>query len=186
MKTQVDKRDERNSTLDTNALCLLLLLRKSKQHPRNRLGCCCRFYLPVLTCSGAVSAQEVKPQTHQARLRPIHLRFLTCFPARDDEPFLRNPTPTTFCRFLVQSFTSADTVRTWNAFRIGYSSGATGTGKVKSLVNVINPSLPQKANSITRKEMTMTKFEKQIKKLLSEQRQLLARKSKEGELYGIR
>lgn len=32
----------------------------------------------------------------------------------------------------------------------------------------------------------MTKFEKQIKKLLSEQRQLLARKSKEGELYGIR
>lgn len=148
MKTQVDKRDERNSTLDTNALCLLLLLRKSKQHPRNRLGCCCRFYLPVLTCSGAVSAQEVKPQTHQARLRPIHLRFLTCFPARDDEPFLRNPTPTTFCRFLVQSFTSADTVRTWNAFRIGYSSGATGTGKVKSLVNVTNPSLPQKAKTV--------------------------------------
>ena len=28
--------------------------------------------------------------------------------------------------------------------------------------------------------MTMTEFEKQIKKLLSEQRQLLARKSKEG------
>ena len=31
-----------------------------------------------------------------------------------------------------------------------------------------------------RKEMTMTKFEKQIKKLLSEQQQLLAQKSKEG------
>jgi hypothetical protein len=29
-------------------------------------------------------------------------------------------------------------------------------------------------------EMTMTEFEKRIKKLLSEQRQLLARKSKEG------
>ena len=29
-------------------------------------------------------------------------------------------------------------------------------------------------------EMTMTKFEKRIKKLLSEQRQLLAQKSKEG------
>ena len=36
-------------------------------------------------------------------------------------------------------------------------------------------------------EMTMTEFEKQIKKLLSEQRQLLARKSKEGvRLYGVR
>lgn len=31
----------------------------------------------------------------------------------------------------------------------------------------------------------MTKFEKQIKKLLSEQRQLLALKSKEGGLYGV-